>query len=75
MSDIQHPEMTTAFRAGQVPHGNEALLDAARLSSARRQTTWPQRKLSGSVRLMLWALRVYLLLMLAVVAVQVARLT
>ena len=56
------------------PVGMDATLEAARSLAARRHAHWPRRPLSPGLRLLLWALRVYVLLMLAVVAIQLARL-
>jgi hypothetical protein len=53
---------------------DHAALDAARVSAARRRTTWPRRTLSGHVTALMWMLRLYVAGMLAVVAVQIARL-
>lgn len=72
VSDIREPNVAVAL-AGRALHDG-ALLDAARLSAARRRATWPRRELSAPVRIMLWALRAYVLLMLVIVALQVARL-
>lgn len=51
-----------------------ALLQAAALSAARRDVTWMPRPLTPPVRALLWALRLYVVLMLAVVVVQLTRL-
>ena len=51
--------------------GNEH--EAAR-SAARRSRSWPRRILSGRVSTLIWALRLYVAGMLAVVAVQLVRL-
>lgn len=59
---------------GGPPVATEAMLDAARSVAARRDARWPRRPLSPALRLLLWALRVYVVLMLAVVVVQLARL-
>jgi hypothetical protein len=48
--------------------------EAARQSAARRSLNWPRRALSGRVYALIWALRIYVVGMLAVVAMQVARL-
>lgn len=47
--------------------------EAAR-SVARRSRNWPRRALSGPVSALIWALRFYVVGMLAVVAVQLVRL-
>jgi hypothetical protein len=49
-------------------------LSAARDSAARRRGGWPRRALSGHVGALMWMLRLYVVGMLAVVAVQIARL-
>ncbi|HJS86416.1 MAG TPA: hypothetical protein VJ779_13245 [Acetobacteraceae bacterium] len=51
-----------------------AALVAARSSAARRRTGWPRRTLSGRIAALMWMLRLYVVGMLAVVAVQIARL-
>jgi hypothetical protein len=48
--------------------------DEAARSAARRATGWPRRALSGRVNALIWALRLYVAGMLAVVAIQVAHL-
>jgi hypothetical protein len=53
---------------------DDLLLRAARLSAARRRTASARRPLSPGVSALLWAMRLYVVLMIAVVAVQVARL-
>ncbi len=53
---------------------NGAALVAARNSAARRRSGWPRRALSGRVAALMWMLRLYVVGMLAVVAVQLARL-
>ena len=50
-----------------------ALLAAAREVAARRMAIWQRRRLSLRLTILLWALRVYVFLMLAVVAIQLAR--
>ena len=57
-----------------VPAGEAGLLAAARVSAHRRMTRWPRRALSPSVRVLMWAMRAYVVLMLAVVALQIVRL-
>ena len=74
MSEVGQSDVEAAVLAERILHGDTALLQAAQISASRRRATWPQRPLSLPVRATLWALRVYLLLMLAAVAVQVARL-
>ena len=56
------------------PAGDAGLLAAARVSAHRRMTRWPRRALSPSVRVLMWAMRAYVVLMLAVVALQIVRL-
>ena len=53
---------------------DQAVLDQARISALRRSTRWPPQTLSPGTRVLLWALRIYVVLMLAVVGVQIARL-
>lgn len=59
------------------PIGNP---DAARLavfarhSAARRAARFPHRTLSRGTNMLMWLLRFYVLVMLAIVAVQIARL-
>ncbi len=59
---------------GSPPAAMDATLEAARRVAARRDAHWPRRPLSPGLWLLLWAMRVYVLLMLAVVAVQLVRL-
>jgi hypothetical protein len=59
---------------GAPPVVADPVLDAARRVAARRDAQWPRRPLSPRLRLLLWAMRVYVVLMLAVVAVQLLRL-
>ena len=47
--------------------------EAAR-SAARRRLSWPRRALSGRVETLIWALRLYVVGMLAVIALQITRL-
>lgn len=49
------------------------LAEAAR-SAARRELTWPRRALSGRIETLIWALRLYVVGMLAVIAIQITRL-
>lgn len=58
------------------PDAHEAglLREAAMASAVRRDVTWPPRRLTPLVRALLWALRIYVVLMLAVVVVQITRL-
>ena len=53
---------------------DHAAFAAARHSAARRRSAWPRRALSGHVTALMWMLRLYVAGMLAVVAVQIARL-
>ncbi|MGA9866901.1 MAG: hypothetical protein WBQ75_10750 [Acetobacteraceae bacterium] len=53
-------------------HGHETR-EAAR-SAARRRVSWPRRALSGRVATLIWALRIYAVGMLAVIALQITRL-
>ena len=47
--------------------------EAAR-SAARRRVNWPRRALSGRVATLIWTLRIYVVGMLAVIALQITRL-
>jgi len=47
--------------------------EAAR-SADRRRVSWPRRALSGRVATLIWALRIYAVGMLAVIALQITRL-
>ncbi|HET9148646.1 MAG TPA: hypothetical protein VFN77_11375 [Acetobacteraceae bacterium] len=58
----------------QTGQTQESLADVARRISARRGMRWHRRPLSPGVRILLWSLRLYVFLMLAVVAIQVTRL-
>ena len=53
---------------------DQAVLDRAKASALRRSTRWAPQPLSAGTRVLLWALRVYVTLMLVVVGVQIARL-
>ena len=53
---------------------DQAVLEAARASALRRNAHWPPQALSPGTRVLLWALRIYVVLMLAVVGVQISRL-
>lgn len=65
-----------AMRApgAEVTPADAAVLDMAKLSAARRKAQLSRRPLSRAVRALLWTLRIYVVLMLAVVVVQLARL-
>ena len=52
----------------------DALQVAAEASAARRSALWSPRPLTPLVRALLWSLRIYVVLMLAVVVVQLTRL-
>ncbi len=65
--------MADGFDGLAARHDVEAL-EAARLLAAKRRASWPRRPLSGRAAALMWFLRVYVLGMLAVVAVQLARL-
>lgn len=52
---------------------DDVLLAAAREVAARRAAIWRRRALSPRLTVLLWALRIYVFLMLAVVAIQLAR--
>lgn len=54
--------------------GDPATLDAARRLAARRRTSWPRRPLSGRISGLMWLLRLYVVAMMAVVALQLVRL-
>ncbi len=70
--------MADSILPGQVapaqPQAADALLEAARLLAARRAMIWQRRELSPGLTILLWSLRIYVFLMLAVVAIQLARL-
>lgn len=55
------------------PHVVLSLLEADQVVAAKQQTRFGRRQLSLGVRLMLWGLRVYVILMLAIVVVSVVR--
>jgi hypothetical protein len=50
-----------------------SLLEADQVVAAKRQTQFGRRKLSLGVRLLLWGLRVYVILMLLIVLLSVLR--
>ncbi len=52
----------------------DILMETAKASAARRELTWPPRPITPPIRALLWALRIYVILMLAVVVVQLTRL-
>jgi hypothetical protein len=64
----------TGKQVGGDEAGPAATLDAARPLGTRQRTTWPRRRLSGRVAGLFWLLRLYVVGMLAVIAVQLARL-
>jgi hypothetical protein len=51
----------------------DTILDEARRVAARRDVEWPPRPLTPGLRLLLWVMRAYVVLMLVVVAVQLLR--
>ncbi len=53
---------------------SEAMLEAAHQSAARRRLAWGRRAFSPAVRLLMWGLRLYVLVMVVIVGVQLARL-
>ena len=55
------------------PHVVLSLLEADQVVAAKQRTRFGRRTLSFPVRLMLWGLRVYVILMLAIVVVSVLR--
>lgn len=55
-------------------HTRDALVDTARQIAMRRLMHWERRPLSVGLMILLWSLRVYVFLMLAVVVIQLARL-
>lgn len=67
-----------AYGTGKRVGGDEAdlaaTLDQARPRSPRQRASWPRRRLSGRVAGLFWLLRLYVIGMLAVIAVQLARL-
>jgi hypothetical protein len=50
-----------------------SLLEADQVVAAKRQTRFGRRKLSVGVRLLLWGLRIYVIIMLAIVLLSVLR--
>ena len=50
------------------------LLEIARASALQRHRRWPQRPMSRAIFGLMWLLRIYVVLMLAVVLVQISRL-
>lgn len=52
----------------------DATLAQARSLAVRREARWRRRPLSPGLSLLLWAMRLYVVLMLVVVAVQLLRL-
>ncbi len=52
----------------------DAVLARARESATRRRRSWRRRPLSGRVSALMWLLRLYVVVMLAVVALQLGRL-
>lgn len=55
------------------PHVVLSLLEADQVVAAKQQTRFGRRRLSFSVRAMLWGLRVYVILMLVIVVISVVR--
>lgn len=49
------------------------LLEADQVVAAKRQTHFGQRRLSSGVRLLLWGLRAYVVVMLVIVLISVLR--
>jgi len=74
MSNRRLPPLNPVFGPALSPTSEAGLLAAARVSAHRRMTRWPRRALSPSVRVLMWAMRAYVVLMLAVVALQIVRL-
>jgi hypothetical protein len=56
------------------PHKEDVLLDTARQIAARRTAIRQRRELSPGLTVLLWSLRIYVFLMLAVVIIQLTRL-
>jgi hypothetical protein len=56
-------------------HPEEALsvLEADQLVAAKQRTRFGRRKLSRSVRMLLWGLRIYVVIMLIIVLISVLR--
>ena len=50
-----------------------ALLEADQVVAAKRQTSFGRRKLSVGARVLLWALRIYVVFMLVIVVISVIR--
>ncbi len=55
------------------PEAALAVLEADQLVAAKQRTRFGQRKLSRSVRILLWGLRIYVVTMLIIVLVSVLR--
>jgi hypothetical protein len=55
------------------PHLVLSLLEADQVVAAKRRTHFGQRKLSVGVRVLLWCLRVYVVMMLVIVVISVFR--
>ena len=74
MSNRRLSPFSPAFGPARIPAGDAGLLAAAHVSAQRRMARWPRRVLSPTVRVLMWAMRLYVVLMLAVVALQIVRL-
>ena len=74
MSNRRLSLFSPGFGPALSPAGEAGLLAAARFSAHRRRAHWPRRSLSPAVRVLMWAMRAYVVLMLAVVALQIVRL-
>jgi hypothetical protein len=67
------PDMRQAFVVPGFPE-TEGLVELARRSARRRAGFWSRRPLRSPERLLMWLLRLYVLAMLGVVALQISRL-
>jgi hypothetical protein len=59
--DLKHPQVVLS------------LLEADQIVAEKQRTRFGRRRLSFSVRLMLWGLRVYVVIMLVIVAISIFR--
>ncbi|MFZ0333169.1 MAG: hypothetical protein WAN10_11965 [Candidatus Acidiferrales bacterium] len=59
--DLKHPQVVLS------------LLEADQIVAEKQRTRFGRRPLSFSVRLMLWGLRIYVIIMLVIVAISVFR--
>lgn len=75
---IQRAEATAPAEPSDVAHLDLrrdtvlSVLEADQLVAAKERPRFGQRQLSGGVRVLLWGLRFYVIVMMALVAIQVA---